>query len=290
MAILNQPQGNRDQFEFIRSFRPSGSDTVVWVQDMKRGTLLHPLRWGGNIYLPVYEGLRLGIGLYNGRHLYKGYPVYIEAANLWIGGPSEPELCSPDYMWEVEPLGTLVMDALKNPDSQNGRPLVVVPSGQGLGIGEASFGTTMYRGQIRVYERLPLGGGYQASRPTNAGSGQPAGGLESYGGGELRSLGLHPTGRGGDTKGPAAIGADEEELRRHRNTGVRYQSNAQPVVFFRAEYRYDLFEMLAGRWGRSWEWDEPMPVGYQWWTQPWTWRPGGGTVAPHIPTPPHKGR
>ena len=83
-------------------------------------------------------------------------------------------------------------------------------------IGEASFNNDDYRGQIRVYERLSLGSGYQEQRRTNQGYAPDdhgrtfnentystpksfGSGFESYLGSDL------------GTKGPAGIGAGAEE-------------------------------------------------------------------------------
>lgn len=293
MAIQNQPTGDRRFVEFIRYWRPHGSQTVLWVQEMKTQRMCHMLRWGNEIYLPIDDGDHLGIGLHNGRNAWAAFPAYIEARNLWDGGQSEPEDCDTDHMWELQPWQNMVMDALMNPGRQRGRPLIIVESGSGLGIGEATFGTTQYHGQIRVYERLSLGGGFQNVRPTNAGAGTRGGvtmgfesgpaGLESFS--SVRGSSSH-------TKGPAAIGAGEEEVRHHRDTGVAYQRNAQPVVFLRAEYRSDLQGILPQAWGSSWDWFWPIPDSTNWWDEPWSWRPDTGPTAPQIPLArrPHSGR
>lgn len=299
MAILNQPTGDRSSYTFIRSFRPSGSTTVVWAQEMRSQRMYHFLRWGGDIYLPVGDGDHIGIGVYNGGPTWRAYPAYIEAKNLWEGGPSQPEDCSTDHMWELQPWQRMVMDALMNPGAQKGRPLVVVESGTGFGIGEATFGTEAYRGQIRLYERLMHGGGHQYERPTNVGVGEPeflggmrgvvkGGGPESFGG-PTRSRGAGPATRG--SKGPAAIGAGAEEYRGHYETGVTYQRNAQPVVFLKVEYRSDLQRMLNQAWGTRWDWFWQIPVAPNWWDEPWTWQPGyPEPTAPQVPVAPHRPR
>lgn len=296
MAILNQPSGNRNFYDLIRFFRPTGSTTVVWAQDMTTGTILNLLRWGNEIYLPAYDGLRLGIGVCNGNGNWRAYPVYVEARNLWDGGPAQPEDCDTDHMWEVKPWMQMVMDKLMNPNANLGRPLIITAAGQGLTIGEATFGTTMYRGQIRVYERLQHGGDYQTSRRTNAGSGtrggvMKGGGFESFGEEEVMRGGPQFLGPKGVTRGGhAGIGAGAEEYTAHYETGVSYQHNAQPVVFLRVEYREDLQPMLNTAWGFDWGWDQPLPHIPNWWDTPWTLRKSSPT-APEIPViGPHRPR
>lgn len=289
MAIQHQPNGKRDSYDLIRHFRPVGSQTVVWAQDMERGTLIRLLRWGSEIYLPVYDGMKLGIGIFNGSDVWRAYPAYVEALNIWDGGQSQPEDCDTDHMWELKPWMTQVLDKLMNPDAQVGRPLIITRAGSGMTIGEASFGTDEFRGQIRVYERLQQGGGYQFDRPTNEG-GEPLGGMtfESYqygakGMGNLRGMGELSGLRGGR----AGIGAGAEEYQSHQDTGVRYQRNAQPVVFLRVEYRSDLQPMLNTAWGNDWNWTEGFPTFHHWWEQPWDWhKPTAGQVPvtkPHRP-------
>lgn len=271
MAIQHYPTGDRKSYDLIRFFRPTGSQTVVFAQDMGSGRLLRLLRWGSEIYLPVVEGMALGIGVYNGSQVMRGYPFYVEARNLWDGGPSQPEDVGPDHMWELYPGQTQVFDKLVNPLNQSGRPLIIQASGLGITIGEATFGTNEFRGQIRLYEKLQVGGGYQQSRPTNAGNNaeenQPR--SESLGFGVPKSPG-------------AGIGAGAEVYQAHSDTGVRYQRNAQPVCYFRVEYQRDLQPMLNVAWANTlWGWYEDMPSG-NWWDLPWNWHPGSHT-APEIP-------
>ncbi len=190
------------------------------------------------------------------------------------------------------------MDALMNPGAQRGRSLIVVESGNGLAIGEATFGITEFRSQIRVYERIQLGGGYQRYRPTNVGEGRglrgmvPAarslgpeeGSLESIARAGAKGIADEPVYRGGR----AAIGAGEEEYRQHSYTGVRYQRNAQPVIFLRTEFRCDLQPMITSAWDSDWDWFWPIPPGPNWWDESWTWRPG--RTASQVPVAPHRPR
>lgn len=296
MAIYHQPSGDQKFYDLIRSFRPQGSTTVVWVQDMTTGQLIRMLRWGNEIYLPVYDGMRIGIGVYNGGPTWRAYPSFIEARNMWDNGQSQPEDCDTNHMWELKPWQSMVMDKLMNPDRPVGRPFIIHSVGSGLTIGEATFGTTEFRGQIRLYERLQIGGGYQPQRPANSGYGTRgvtrggvSKGLESFEptlGGDM-TRGFHPESfsLGGDLtpKGPAGIGAGAETHQNHTDTGMSYQRNAQPVISLRVEYREDLQPMLNMAWNNiPWNWYEPMPYGESWWDQDWTWRPARPT-APEIP-------
>ncbi len=66
MPVYHYPDGNRTYFEFIRYWRPQGSNTVLWAQEMRTGRMFYLLRWGNEIYLPVTPGDYLGIGIHNG--------------------------------------------------------------------------------------------------------------------------------------------------------------------------------------------------------------------------------
>ena len=115
-------------------------------------------------------------------------------------------------MWEMKPGQRMLVKALMNPDAQQGRPLIITESGLGYTVGEASFGTTAYRGQIRVYEKLPLGGGFQSFRPENVGHGEPTprSTLEEFG---VTDLGL------GDFRGSTEK-SRESNTRRGGETNV----------------------------------------------------------------------
>src|SRR5678816_2520577 len=108
MAPRTPPDRDQDSVELIRSFRPTGSATVVSLWDAGEGVRLPMLRWGNAIYSPVYEGMRFAVA------------TYIEGANLWTFGPSAPEECAPSHMWEIRPRETLRVDALMNPEGQRG--------------------------------------------------------------------------------------------------------------------------------------------------------------------------
>jgi hypothetical protein len=156
MAPRHIPERDVDHVELIRSFRPSGSATVVSLWDAGAGVRLPMLKWGDCIYSPVYDGMRFSVDVYNGLDRMVAIPTYVEGANLWVGGPADPEACSPSHMWEIDPHQTLRLDALMNPAGQRGRPIVITQTGLGATVGEATFGTDAFRGQLRIYERLPI--------------------------------------------------------------------------------------------------------------------------------------
>jgi len=281
MAIQHYPGGNRSNYDMIRSFTPSGSMTTFWAIDKATGQLVRMLRWGNEIYLPVYDGMEIGLCVHNGSNVWRAYPTYIEAKNLWDDGPSQPEYCDTDHMWEVGPGRNQTMDKLMNPYTNEGRPLIVTESGFGNTVGESTFGTDAYRGQIRLYERLQFGGGYQQRRQENQGYSQDDT-LESLDG-QVYAMG-DPVSkdvlRGGS--GRAGIGAGQAVRQDYGDTGVQYQPNAQPVITLRVEYRRDLQPMLNVAWANTpWSWYEPIPSG-NWWNEPWSWRQAPRT-SPQIP-------
>jgi hypothetical protein len=156
MALRYVPEHDADQIELIRSFQPSGSRSVVSLWDAGENRRLPMLRWGDSIFAPVYEGMRFGLEIFNGRETMVAVPIYVEGANLWVGGSSEPEDCDPDHMWELNPGKSLKIDALMNSAAQRGRPIVITQTGLGSTVGEATFGTDAFRGQLRIFERLPI--------------------------------------------------------------------------------------------------------------------------------------
>ena len=156
MAPRHIPDRDQEQMQFIPSLRPSGSATVISLWDVVAGVRLPMLRWGDCIYSPVHEGMRFAVDIHNGRDHMIAVPVFIEGTNLWVGGPAEPEACSPSHMWELNPRQTMRVDALMNPAGQRGRPIVITRTGLGATVGEATFGTDAYRGQLRIYERHPI--------------------------------------------------------------------------------------------------------------------------------------
>lgn len=302
MVVSNRPTRNADDIRLIHAWRPAGSQTLIWAQDMSNGRLLHLVQWGEKFYLPVTQGLRLGIGVYNGSGNWMAYPTYIEAKNLYDNGPSQPDDCTSDDMWEVRPHSEFVMDALKNRDHHTGRPLVIVPNGLGMGIGEATYGTDEYRGQIRVYERSAVAHTVSQSPPADPfpgfGGGYRGGGLESLDYETTRGAGPASYGtkgsrgvtRGGPEIGTdhqVGIGAGAEERRASYQTGVRYNRNSRLVAALHVESRSDLAEVLraARHTSTAWYWT---PNGPRWFA---TWTPPTAPVSPHIPvapTAPHR--
>lgn len=289
MAIRHIPTGDVKHYDLIRFFRPSGSRTLVWALDVTRDRLLRILRWGNELYLPVYDGMKLGIGIYNGNSDWRAYPGYFEALNMWDGGQPQPEDCDTDHMWELAPGLSQVFDAFMNPNAQVGRPFIITATGFGNTIGEATFGTTAFHGQVRIYERLAkYSGGLQSYRRTNEGHGTDdimLGGSE-WRGGTTRGFGGTPKGINMND-GHAGIGLGAEEYRSHMETGITYQRDTQPVVFFRVEFQKDLQPMLDIAWGNTWDWYEPIPAGNFWWEDPWDWHkptaPQVPTIRPHDP-------
>jgi hypothetical protein len=276
MVIANQPTSGRP--EMIQAWRPSGSTTVLWAQDMFTGVPLHLVRWGDQLYLPVEPGLRFGICVYNGARNWKAYPTYVEAANLWSGGPSRPDDCTPDHMWEICPSERMVFDALMNAHSQRGRPFVVADSGEGFGIGETTFGTDEYHGQFRVYERServdrPLYHAHCLLPSTRVGGSKGAMGA---GGPELRE------------ENPVAIGAAADEYRGHIHTGRQYNRDAGLVAGLRLVFRRDMTEVLVvPRHARvDWNWTPPVSSWFMSWSPV---RPVAPT-APQVPVAPEPHR
>lgn len=297
MVVSNRPSDNVNDIQLIRAWRPTGSLTTLWAQDMTYGRLLHLVQWGGEIYLPVREGMRLGIGVYNGSGDWKAYPTYIEAKCLYDNGPAQPNDCTSDDMWELSPFTSLVMDALKNGDHQTGGPLIIVPNGLGMGVGEATFGTDEYRGQIRVYERSAERAQQRRSRRPFLGSGggnrggsrSASMGYEDEATHSMRSFG-GPADFGFPEVGAdhrVGIGAGAEEQRESVVTGVHYKHDARLVAALRVESRKYLVDVLrAARLAHSdWHWTASDPTWFV------NWRPSASPVPPHIPIapqPPHR--
>jgi len=313
MVVQHRPTtGDTRRIEMINAWHPLGSSTLLWAQDMSTGRPLQLVRWGDELYLPVTPGLRLGIGLCNRARTWRAYPTYLEGANIYSGGPALPNACTTNHMWELRPGQHMMLDALMNADEQLGRPLIIVPSGAGFGIGEATFGTTEYRGLIRVYERSSARSGWvQPMAPPPSypppgpwpGSGGDLETLRNATGGPVRrsasykgatstpgfeSLGAGPAPELRDAQ-PVGIGAGEEEHRTHVETGIRYRADAQLVAGLHVESREDLAEILASAQYplSNWYW---APEGNRWYATwlPTTPRPTAAQVpvapGPHWPS------
>jgi hypothetical protein len=95
VALRYVPEHDADQIELIRSFRPSGSSSVVSLWDAGKKRRLPLLRWGDAIFAPVYDGMRFGIEIHNGRDAMVAFPIYVEGTNLWVGGPWCPRSATP---------------------------------------------------------------------------------------------------------------------------------------------------------------------------------------------------
>ncbi len=286
----------------MRSLRAVGGNTVVWAENLSTGEMYHLLRWGNNVYLPVEAGDHIGIGVYNDSPYWKAYPAFVEALNIWEDGQSEPENCDPNHMWEVSSYERLLIDALMNPNGQSGRPLIITRSGEGFGIGESTFGTTAYRGQIRIYERN------QQYRPAHSYGAQHPGQLHvpegPYRNTEAQTLGgTRETVRTRGSfkteqeetprtdRGSAAIGVGAEEHRSHYQTGINYVRASELVMSFQVEFRKDLQPMLNRAWGKQWSWFWPRPHEARWFDAPWTWQSPRHRTSPQIPIiQPHIGR
>jgi len=305
MVVSNRPTGNVNDIRLIQAWRPAGSQTTLWAQDMASGRPLQLVQWGDKLYLPVTEGLRLGIGVYNGSSGWVAYPTYIEAKNLIDNAPSQPDDCASNEMSEAQPGTSIMMDALMSRDGQTGRPLIIVQHGLGMGIGEATFHTDAYRGQIRVYRRTRTDPIQPPVNPFPGFDGDPAfrhplrdtltegdpvarkGGWESFGSGPEtydvpRGPGRHvfhgpPEVRADRQVG---IGAGAEERRESHETGIQYSRNSQLVAALCVESRTDLVEVLrAARHEHiQWYWTPESPRWFATWTP--STMPG---VSPQVP-------
>lgn len=258
MTVQHRPTIDSEQFEIIDYFRPAGSTTLIWGVDTRTSRLIRLLRWGDKIYLPVGLREKFGIGIYNASNRWRAYPTYVEALNVYQGGPSQPEECTPDHMWEVQPCTAFIIDGMVDPGSPTKRPFIVTDEGLGLNIGEATFGTTEFSGQIRLYEKLQKGGGSNLPRRQNAGTGFQ---WDANLGGATKGIGEGPASFGGFFIKPAkaAIGLGVEEYCEHYHTGVKYQKDATQLVFLQVEYRLNLERELG-----SFDWfSTPEPFWYR---------------------------
>ncbi len=255
----------------------------MWVQNMNTGETIGLVKWGDTAYLPVENGMHIGIAIHNDNPFPIAIPTYIEARNLWDGGPAQPEQCSTDHMWEVMSGQTMVIDALMNPAVQRGRPLVIVSAGEGLAVGEATFGTERFRGQIHLYERQ--GERFRQRQQSFT----PESGTFN-----MNSEGLSRSGSFGTkgiAKGGASIGAGAEERRSHRDTGLSYRRHSPRIAALQVENRADLRAALGPI--ADFSWSMPIPRGH-WWTSgewgPWVHgnpRPNVGAGIPVAQPRPH---
>lgn len=239
--------------------------------------MIHLLQMGNDIYLPVAPGDHIGIGIYNGASTFKAYPMFVEALNLWQEGPPQPNDCSPDQMWEVKPLQQMIVDSLMG-TGQTGRPLVIVAAGSGMSIGEATFGTGAYNGQIRIYERSSKAPHYH--RPHFQSHPEPL-----YRDRGHESLGTRSGAKGLTPQSSSiGIGAGDEKIVPNYDTGVQYNRDSRLVVSLRLKSQSEFDEMLNRVWGTGWSYYWQHPHSPTWWDEPWTWQwPSSTRVQPHIP-------
>ena len=288
--IQQKPTERDKEYTLTRSLRSDRSNSVIWAENLATGEMYHLLRWGNMLYLPVEVGDHIGIGIFNDSPTWKAYPMYVEALNVWEGGQSEPENCDVSHMWEIQSYRQMTIDALMNPHAQAGRPLIVTRSGEGLSIGESTFGTTAYRGQIRVYERdqMHLVRHYPV-RPLP----RPLYAMGRESTHEPGPSSVHTPGSStlGVDDSTAAIGAGEEEYRGHHHTGIAYAYRSMLVASFQVEFRKDLQPMLNRAWGKQWSWFWPRPSEPRWFDEPWTWMsPRRHRTSPQVPViQPHTG-
>lgn len=284
MAIQRFPRGNQDYFDLVRAFKPTGSETTVAVADVTdpyRKRLVRLVKWGNDFYLPTYVGMKYAIIINNGADRWMAYPSYFGGNPVYHGAPQDPELCTPDQMWELAPGKEMFISHLMQ--GQNGREFVVTEVGQGVTIAEATHGNSDLAGDIVVYERKQIGSGYAYSRDINEGmtlSG-PAPLSSSAGTGKVF--------RGGGAKGASprhGTGAGKQKEVSNYGTGIHYQRAAQPVIFIQMEAREDMRNFMNRVMGYGWTWDEPWPTNRWWWESPWSWSTSNeNPVAPEIPMP-----
>lgn len=269
--LKHNPTGDRTHLRRAWFLQGPSPGTTMWVQNMKTGEVIGLVKWGKTWYLPVENGTHIGIGIQNDNPFSIAVPTYIEARNIWDGGPAQPEHCSTDHMWEIMPGQQMVIDALMNPNVQKGRPLVIVSAGQGLAIGENTFDTDAFRGQVHLYER-------QGERPRMVNQSFRAEGLSRSSG----SFGA--TTKGGSSRGGASIGAGAEEHRAHRDTGLSYRTASPQIAALQLEHRDDLRRAIGSI--ADFSWSMPLPRG-PWWASgqwaPWIYGTPQPRVAAEIP-------
>jgi hypothetical protein len=166
--------------------------------------------------------------------LIAAYPTFVEAANLWSGGPAQPEECQTSHMWELQPHQSMEFDAMMNPHAQKGRPMIITETGFGSTVGEATF----------------------SSRGV-----EPA-----------ASCGTERSNFSGARRGSAGIGLGEEERRQHVSTGMSYEQKARSVLPIFAEFRDDLAAMVFEKTGKRLDfnrWTGQSPD--SWWTDAFMW-------------------
>lgn len=138
------------------------AQTVIWAQQQKEHPqnpdtfvasqlLLMYRDEKGNLILPVRLGMHVGFGIYNVGQ-WRAYPSFLEKLNLFWGGPTEANACSVDHMLEIPPGERSEIDTWIIPGGR-GRPILVVPRGQGYAAGEHTTGSSQNRGLFEIFRR-----------------------------------------------------------------------------------------------------------------------------------------
>jgi len=154
MSVQHRPSGDPKEVVVLKATCTT-TETVVWPIDSRTGYPLHIVKWGGELYLPVESALQVAIGVYNGSAEWRAYPVYAGEANIHVNGPSRPDQCSTDHMWEVQPQDHVIVDAFLGRDTQ---PLTVMPYSQTYKLGKATPITNTRPNQLRIFERVQASG------------------------------------------------------------------------------------------------------------------------------------
>lgn len=241
----------------IKAWRPADTETIIWAIDMSRMTPLRMVLSSDNrLSVPVIPDIKIGVGTYNGsKTFWKGYPIFVDGANLWSGGTADPNTCSNNEMWQLPPDQSGVFDALMNRNCELGRPLTVVYGGSGYGIGEATFHTMQLNGQIVIYERIGVSGPKQ-THPTPY---YPPG---------VRKIRSERTFREPDRS--VATGAGQEEYRAHLHvhSGVIYSKYATKIAALQLEDRRSVaasMDLPINQADHIWYWTPPSPNWFRTW-------------------------
>jgi hypothetical protein len=48
MVVSNRPSGDVNDIRLVHAWRPTGSQTILWAQDMSNNRLLHLVQWGNS--------------------------------------------------------------------------------------------------------------------------------------------------------------------------------------------------------------------------------------------------
>lgn len=326
MTVQHIPAlGVQSPKQWVRYWRPRGSRLVMFLVNGKTRRPYTLLRWGDELYLPVREGDQPEVYIHNGYYnMWVATPAFLEGLNVYQGGPNQPELCTPDHMWEVKPGQYVHINGIHDPVTNQTRPIIIERFGQGLTIAEAVYHDASLRGQWTFYERWQRGFGtppnrdwndihsvgYEPSvpsywsRPYQA---EPADWRENLilrgpardvtppaGDVELESYVKGPVSMGIPTRstGRAGTGLGQAEHQASYETGVQYNLLSAKLALINVEFRHDLAEMFG--WSNlpdeHWYW--PMPdLTRPWWDSlPWYFDTPTGGIANDVPLAPHRPR